>query len=93
MECEEQIRRSADMERSKLAAFGHKMDSVVEQIKAMKWYGQPPVGPFGQYVKVKDPQRWATVLRVIIGSHMSSFAITDPRDRSQLWNLLLRSGK
>ncbi|KAI0771145.1 hypothetical protein BD413DRAFT_492998 [Trametes elegans] len=62
------------------------------EIKRMRWHGQPPVGPFGLYVKVKDPEQWGNLFRIVIGSAMSSFAITDARDRPALAQLLKQSG-
>ncbi|TBU45032.1 P-loop containing nucleoside triphosphate hydrolase protein [Dichomitus squalens] len=91
VECEEQIRRCGEMEKSKLAQFGHNMEWVLEQIRQSRWYGQPPVGPFGLYVKVKEPDRWGAVLRIVIGGLMGSFAITDPRDRNTLADILAKS--
>jgi structural maintenance of chromosomes protein 6 len=79
-------------ERTKLAPFGQNLDKVLTEIPKMRWHGQPPVGPLGQFVKVRDA-RWAPLLRVRLGSGMSIFAITDPRDRGQLNDLLKHHGK
>ncbi|KAI9057466.1 P-loop containing nucleoside triphosphate hydrolase protein [Trametes sanguinea] len=92
IECEEQIRKCAELEKNTLAQYGNKMDWVLGEIKRRQWHGQPPVGPFGLYVKVKDPERWGRLLRVVIGSAMSSFAITDARDRAALAQILHQSG-
>ncbi|KAL1950788.1 hypothetical protein VTO73DRAFT_5912 [Trametes versicolor] len=91
-ECEQQIRRCGEMEKSKLAQFGSKMDWVLAEIQRRNWYGQPPVGPFGLYVKVKDAEKWGPLLRVVIGGAMSNFAITDARDRPALADILNNSG-
>ncbi|KAI8978840.1 P-loop containing nucleoside triphosphate hydrolase protein [Trametes punicea] len=91
VECDEQIRKCSELEQSTLAQYGNKMDLLLAEIKKRRWYGQPPVGPFGLYVKVKDPERWGRLLRVVIGSAMSSFAITDARDRPALAKLLHES--
>ncbi|RDX50230.1 P-loop containing nucleoside triphosphate hydrolase protein [Lentinus brumalis] len=92
VECEEQIKRCAEMERSKFAQFGNNMDRVMLEIRNKQWYGQPPVGPFGVYVKIKEPERWGNLLRIVIGNNMSSFAITDARDRPALAEILAKSG-
>ncbi|KAI0700048.1 P-loop containing nucleoside triphosphate hydrolase protein [Cerioporus squamosus] len=92
MECEQQIQRCSEMERSKFAQFGSNMDRVMHEIRNRQWYGQPPVGPFGMYVKIKDPERWGNLLRIVIGNNMSSFAITDARDRPALSKILADSG-
>ncbi len=93
MECEDQIKRCAEMERSKFAQFGNNMDRVMLEIRNKQWYGQPPVGPFGVYVKIKEPERWGNLLRIVIGNNMSSFAITDARDRPALADILAKSNK
>jgi structural maintenance of chromosomes protein 6 len=74
---------------NKLAAFGKNMNQVMERIQQSHWYGKRPVGPFGQYVKVRDPGRWAGIMRNQIGGLMSSFAVTDARDRAQLRKILM----
>ncbi|KAI0632483.1 hypothetical protein C8Q77DRAFT_927990 [Trametes polyzona] len=88
VECEQRIQRCSEMERSKLAQFGNGMDAILHEINNTRWHGQPPVGPFGLYVKVKDPERWARLLRIIIGNAMGSFAITDARDHPTLHAIL-----
>ncbi|KAI0755297.1 P-loop containing nucleoside triphosphate hydrolase protein [Daedaleopsis nitida] len=92
LECDEHIRTLTQMERSKYAQFGNNMDQVVAEIQRTRWHGQPPVGPFGLYVKVREPEKWGKLLQVIIGGMMSSFAITDARDRPALADILSRSG-
>ncbi|KDQ62666.1 hypothetical protein JAAARDRAFT_54572 [Jaapia argillacea MUCL 33604] len=91
-ECEGQAAAAVTEKKNSLAAFGRNIKGVLEQIKAMKWFGNVPVGPFGMFVNVKDPQKWAGVLRVQLGGAMTSFAITDPRDRPALKKLLDQSG-
>ncbi|KAI0084778.1 P-loop containing nucleoside triphosphate hydrolase protein [Irpex rosettiformis] len=78
-------------ERTKLAPFGTNLDRVLADIPQMRWHGQKPVGPLGQFVKARNP-RWAPLLRARLGGAMSTFAITDPRDRAQLDALLKRHG-
>ena len=68
------------------------MDAVLAEIGRSKWIGDKPVGPFGMFVKLKDP-RWAEILRNQLGSIMSSFAVTNAKDRSQLSQILQRTGK
>ncbi|KAI0826719.1 hypothetical protein BC628DRAFT_1418807 [Trametes gibbosa] len=91
-ECDQQISRCADMEKSKLAQFGSQMEQVLAHIRQRKWHGRPPVGPFGLYVKVKDAEKCGPLLRVVIGNAMGNFAITDGRDRQALNDILKRAG-
>ncbi|KZT28345.1 P-loop containing nucleoside triphosphate hydrolase protein [Neolentinus lepideus HHB14362 ss-1] len=79
-------------ENNSLAVYGRDMKRVLEMIKSARWYGGQPVGPLGVHVKVKDPERWAPVLRATMGGMMSSFAVTDARDRAQLKRILDQTG-
>lgn len=67
--------------------FGNNLGAVLDIIDKEKWYGEVPVGPFGLFVKVKDP-KWAMVMRIQLGQLMSSFAVTDNRDRYKLRQIL-----
>jgi chromosome segregation ATPase len=88
----EQIKRCVDQQNNSLAPYGHDLKNVLERIGRMRWHGQKPLGPLGVYVKVKD-RVWADLLRNILGSHMSSFAVTDSRDLPVLKKLLRETGK
>jgi len=88
----EQIQRCVEQQNNSLAPYGRDLKNVLDRIGTMRWHGQKPLGPLGVYVKVKD-RIWADLLRNVIGSHMSSFAVTDPRDLPALKKLLRDSGK
>lgn len=90
---QEQLRHLAERERSKLAPFGSNMEAVLADIAHAQWHGNAPVGPLGRYVKVRDPQRWANIMRVQLGHSMGAFAITDARDRKALEGILRNRGK
>lgn len=90
---EDQLRRCTARESNRLAPFGNQMENVLAEIDRMRWYGTKPLGPVGLYVKVKQPEKWANLMRVQIGNHMTSFIIGDARDRSQLDALLKKYGK
>jgi len=88
----EQIQRCLEQQNNSLAPYGRDLKNVLDRIGKMRWHGQKPLGPLGVYVKVKD-RIWADLLRNVIGSHMSSFAVTDPKDVPALKKLLRDSGK
>ena len=67
--------------------FGNNLAALLLLIEKEKWYGEVPVGPFGLFVTVKDP-KWAMVMRIQLGQLMSSFAVTDNRDRYRLRQML-----
>jgi len=89
---QEQIQRCIEQQNNSLAPYGRDLKSVLERIGRMSWHGQKPLGPLGVYVKMKE-RVWADLLRIILGSHMSSFAVTDIRDLHVLKKLLQESGK
>ena len=70
-----------------IRVFGNDLDAVKLLIQKENWYGQMPVGPFGLFVTLKD-SKWAMVMRTQLGQLMSSFAITDNRDRQKLRHML-----
>ena len=84
---EGQLRLIAEREKSKLAPFGNQMEQVIAEIDRRQWHGEKPVGPLGRYIRLRDPM-WADLMRVQLGRIMSAFAITDARDRRQLYEIL-----
>ena len=81
------ISQCKEKSRNALAPYGRDIKSVLDQIAKMGWHGEPPIGPLGLYVKLKDT-RWADLMRIQLGGLMSAFAVTDARDRPQLKKLL-----
>ncbi len=88
-----QLQRLQEREKSKLAPFGSRMEQVLAEIERHQWHGQPPVGPLGRFVKLRDAQKWGNVMRVMIGNNMSAFAVSDARDRKALEAILKSTGK
>lgn len=88
----EQLQRCKEQQNNSLVPYGQNLKGVLERIEGMRWHGQKPLGPLGVYVKLKD-RVWADLLRVVLGSHMSSFVVTDPRDLTVLKKVLRESGK
>jgi structural maintenance of chromosomes protein 6 len=89
---QEQIQRCVEQQNNSLAPYGRDLKTVLERIGRMSWHGQKPLGPLGVYVKMKD-RVWANLLRIVLGSHMSSFAVTDSRDLPVLKKLLQETRK
>ncbi|KAI0317517.1 P-loop containing nucleoside triphosphate hydrolase protein [Amylostereum chailletii] len=89
-ECEElktQINNLKSEQNNSLAPYGKNMQAVLEAIARTQWRGRKPVGPLGLYVKVRD-QGWADLMRNVLGTVMSAFAVTDTHDAQTLRNLL-----
>lgn len=88
----EQIQRCKEQQNNSLVPYGQNLKKVLDDIGRIRWHGEKPLGPLGVYVKLKD-HVWADLLRVVLGSHMSSFVVTDPRDLPVLKNVLRTNGK
>lgn len=71
----------------KMAAFVSDARTVFHRIEQRRWHGQKPIGPLGQFVTLTDPT-WANLMRSQLGSQMQAFAITDPKDRAPLKEIL-----
>lgn len=91
--CDEMLKKCKEQENNSLAPYGRNIKKVQEQIAKMRWHGDMPLGPLGVHVKVKEPQKWANLMRSQIGQYMTSFACTDGRDRAQLKKILTDSAK
>ena len=93
MECDNTIKSAQHQAKDALVPYGRGIKQVLEKIQTMRWVGDKPLGPLGLYVKAKDPNRWGEILRNQLGKFLIAFAVTDARDRQQLKNLLVQSGK
>jgi chromosome segregation ATPase len=78
-------------EKGGLASYHRNMPRLVQQVQAAHWYGEKPVGPLGQYVKLKNPV-WTLALRAMIGWTMHAWAVTTERDRTQLHRMFKEHG-
>lgn len=78
-------------EKGGLAIYHRNMPRLVQQVQAAYWSGEKPVGPLGQYVKLKNPV-WAPALRAMIGWTMHAWAVTTERDRTQLHRMFREHG-
>lgn len=91
--CEQTIRSAREREQDALVPYGKNIKAVVEKMKSMRWSGDLPLGPLGQYVKAKDAGKWGELLRNQLGMYLTAFAVTDARDRGPLKKLFNESGK
>jgi chromosome segregation ATPase len=76
-----------------LNPYGKDIKGLLDQIVKTHWQGDVPLGPLGMYVKVKDINMWAELLRAQMSKFLTAFAVTDVRDRTKLKDMLVRSGK
>ncbi|TRM64138.1 hypothetical protein BD626DRAFT_401409 [Schizophyllum amplum] len=89
---ESEIRRMQQANQDQFANYGRNIGAVVHEIQNMRWSGEVPLGPLGQYVKARDPRKWGMFLSWQMRSLLDAFVITDARDRKQLQGLLQRHG-
>ncbi|KAG6820629.1 hypothetical protein H0H93_014232 [Arthromyces matolae] len=87
MNCQGMIQRAKDAEKNSLNPYGNKIKEVLDAIKSERWEGDCPVGPLGQFVKVKDP-KWGDLLCSQLGQYLTAFAVTKNADRGKLYRLL-----
>jgi chromosome segregation ATPase len=90
---EQMLARVKESEKNKLVAYGQNIPQLLENIKRTKWLGDEPLGPLGMFVKVKEPEKWAELLRNQMGGVLTAFAVTDARDQKTLKKMLVASGK
>ena len=91
--CQNMIARCNDLEKNRYVAYGNGISLVLQKINQMKWHGQKPLGPLGEYLKVKDSKKWAPLLRRQLGRLLTAFAVTDPRDQRMLKGILSETKK
>ena len=70
-------------QKDSLAIWGAPMPNLCAAIKRMTNWQEEPLGPIGRYVNVEHSE-WVEVLDATLGNHMSSFIVTNNRDRHRL---------
>lgn len=93
IESQSMIQKCTENEKNSLVPYGRDMKTVLDKISGSRWFGDKPLGPLGLYVKAKDPKKWGGVLRNQLRGYLTSFALTDARDRNQLKQILDQTRK
>jgi chromosome segregation ATPase len=86
-QCQTQLNQARTAVNNEFAAYGSGMKNALGAIAAARWQGETPIGPFGRYVKVRDP-KWTDLVRGVLGPRMMMFVVTDARDRNALKRIL-----
>ncbi|KAF9990791.1 Structural maintenance of chromosomes protein 6 [Mortierella antarctica] len=93
-ETKTRIKQLRDQKDNALKAFGPTIPDVLRDIEQVTnkrgWRGEPPVGPLGRHVKLRD-QTWAQVIESALGAVLNAFAVTTDADRSTLFGILKRN--
>lgn len=76
-------------QKNRLEAFGKNIDLVMNEIKRARWHRSPPIGPIGQYVKLKD-MSYSTAVQSWMGGTLCSFIVLDSHDYSTLQQIFHR---
>ncbi|KAJ2932349.1 hypothetical protein H1R20_g4748, partial [Candolleomyces eurysporus] len=88
VEAQDMAKRARASMRDIFIPYGQNIKAVLEDIQKCQWIGDKPLGPLGLYVKAKEPEKWGEILRGQLLNHLTAFAITNPKDREQLKNIL-----
>jgi structural maintenance of chromosomes protein 6 len=73
---------------SRLSVFHNSMPNVVAEIQRQKSrFRDPPIGPLGAYIKIRD-EKWANIVEVLVGRNLNGFLVTNEQDRATLRAIL-----
>ncbi|KAF9257497.1 P-loop containing nucleoside triphosphate hydrolase protein [Marasmius fiardii PR-910] len=90
-ECQGMIQRCSQMESNRYVAYGNNISAVLQKIANTRWRGDRPLGPLGEFVKVKDGKKWSRLLRQQLGRYLTAFAVTNAQDQKALRAMLNES--
>jgi structural maintenance of chromosomes protein 6 len=90
--CDSAIQNLTHAAQGELNKYGRSLPNLLRQIEGEAWRGRKPIGPIGNYVKLKDPQ-WKSVLQTQLGRLMTAFVVENSADRNQLIGMLKQSNK
>jgi hypothetical protein len=86
---DENVERCNDQIKDRLAAFGRRVDIVIDAIDRENWTGRKPVGPMGRFVTLLDGREPMRLLfSTILGGLMCGFAVQNEADRNKLSRLI-----
>ncbi|KAF5369472.1 hypothetical protein D9758_002614 [Tetrapyrgos nigripes] len=83
-----QIQHLDKAEKDRYAPYAPNMLQILTAIEQTRWFGETPVGPLGVFIKVKDARKWADLLSIQLSDLLTSFVVSNLRDRPTLHKLL-----
>ena len=72
-----------------LRAFGRFMPEVLHDINEERGWTRKPVGPFGRFVTLKNPE-YTETMELVLGKVLNSFVVETYEDRRRLTRILER---
>lgn len=78
--------------RGEAGKYGRNLERLFHLIDNHRWKGKKPVGPLGNFVRLRD-QKWKSLLQIVIGWHMTSFVTENSADRQALIGMLRQTNK
>jgi chromosome segregation ATPase len=74
---------------NRLAAFGHNISIVMQEIDRARWVHSKPLGPLGMHVRLKD-LKYRNAFHSVFGSTLCQFAVQCDQDRKTMMDILKR---
>lgn len=86
--CRTQLTNKKSSLNDNLKVYGETMPAALAEVaKALKDFSQPPIGPLGRHIKLKD-KRWSLALHAILNKNIASFLVNSHQDRVLLQGIL-----
>ncbi|KAI7834371.1 hypothetical protein BX661DRAFT_177093 [Kickxella alabastrina] len=76
---------------NRLNAFGRGVPEAIAQIKNTRWKGMQPIGPLGEFVKVRD-QKWSPIIETTLDKSLNAFLVDSYADQATLDKIFRQVG-
>ncbi|KAJ1888743.1 Structural maintenance of chromosomes protein 6, partial [Kickxella alabastrina] len=76
---------------NRLNAFGRGVPEAIAQIKNTRWRGMQPIGPLGEFVKVRD-QKWSPIIETTLDKSLNAFLVDSYADQATLDKIFRQVG-
>lgn len=86
---EQAVRAIKAASQDNLSAFGPSMPALVRAIKQETNWRNPPVGPIGSFIQLKD-EFWLNIVESILDKDLNGFCVTNDHDRTLLLKITRR---
>ncbi|CAG8605460.1 7405_t:CDS:10, partial [Funneliformis caledonium] len=83
------LQQLREQKSNNLKIFGPTIPDVLKAINGEHRWNKKPVGPFGLYMKLLNPE-WSDTLESVIGNTLSTFAVNNHRDQRLLADIMKR---